>query len=87
MTPIDRTSVAVEPMPWGCGVRFEGKVPRVERDRARIQGILRRTGAGLVAQPDQPILVCTHGGLLAEIEPGKPAWAEMRKGSLLDAAG
>lgn len=83
--PTNRTATAVMETPFGCGVRFEGKKAFVERDRARVQGIVRRTANRPAALPGEQLTVTTDGSLLAEIVPGRPGWEEVRKGSLVDA--
>lgn len=81
----DRQAIAQDELPWGCGIRFEGQTPRLERDRGQVEGVLRRTGGGLNSRIGQDVRICTDGGIMAEITAGKPEWEEIRKGRLLHA--
>jgi hypothetical protein len=82
--PTNITREAVEETPFGCGIRLEGDRPVVERDRARIQGLVRRTANRQAARPGEQLTICVDGGLLAEITPGKLSWEEIRNGRLVD---
>lgn len=81
---VNVAAIAVEETPFGCGVRFEAGHPQVERDRARVEGLVRRTANTTAAQPGEDLTICTNGGLLGEIEPGQARWEEIRGGRLLD---
>lgn len=84
--PVNRTATAVMETPFGCGIRWEGDQPIVEHERALVQGIVRRTANRPEAQAGEQLLICTDGGLQAEIVPGKPGWEVIEKGKLTDAA-
>lgn len=80
-----RPAIAGERIPHGSPVRIVDETAFIERDLARADGITRRVNAANHVEEGEPADVLVDGGLLAELEPGRIAWAEICKGRIAHA--
>jgi hypothetical protein len=72
-------------MPHGGPVRIEEKIAFPETDLTAIDGITKRPrGAGHIDHHEigEQLLVCTDGGLLAQIGE-HPRWVDLKSGKIL----